>query len=730
MAITQIKGSNIEDGTVVAADIKDDSITNTKIKSDAAIAQSKLVDIVDADIAANAAIGATKLASTLDLSGKTVTLPAAAVTAHAVTPTLDAPVITGTLSVLDSGTVTHTIANWSDDITYTITPTNCTVGAINSSGEFVITHTSGAPSYTIKSTTASLGLADSSLVTKNITMQLTAPTISSPADVAENVDVVYTITSTTIHDDKLVLDIGSSNFTYQSVSHGSGSKVGNTVEVTGFTTNNPAVTIQFTAEATYSVTAKSVKIDGTYGTSANSAADSITCVNFLPMVATGGTITTDGNYKVHKFTSSSQSPFTVTTLGHAEIEYLVVAGGGGGSGWGGGGGGAGGYLAATGHTVTAQAYTIAIGAGGNGATAGQYNETSSTSGANSSITPTGAGSTITAIGGGSGGRYNRVGQDGGSGGGGSDHYSYGPGTGTAGPPRQGYNGGDGVNASPYLGGGGGGATAAGTDVGTSPALAGAGGAGARNDIVGLTFAPWGSNGDWSGHTGSFNLASGEVDVTTGDKGIYSTWSTGTGDFTIQFTLANINIGVGVFDTSELYKYNTATDRGNLNGMTNSYWWHKGYTNTNINKGNGVAGTIAAPAAASVLKFTRTSGVIKFWDDGTAVHTYSGTNNNDMKFSVSSDGNTTGLLTNMTFTNTTGTDYAGGGGGGSGGSGGGIGLGTAGGGTGGYWSAGTSGLANTGGGGGGAGANNSGGTSQLGGGAGGSGVVIIRYQFQA
>jgi len=66
----------------------------------------------------------------------------------------------------------------------------------------------------------------------------------------EDVDVVYTITSTTTHDDKLVLDIGSSNFTYQSVSHGSGSKVGNTVEVTGFTTNNPAVTIQFTAEAT------------------------------------------------------------------------------------------------------------------------------------------------------------------------------------------------------------------------------------------------------------------------------------------------------------------------------------------------------------------------------------------------------------------------------------------------------------------------------------------------
>ncbi|HIE77387.1 MAG TPA: hypothetical protein EYP92_00950, partial [Candidatus Thioglobus sp.] len=72
MAITKVKSSNIEDGTVVAADLN----------------------------------------STLDLSGKTVTLPAASVTAHASpAPTLDSPVITGVLSVLDGSTVTHTIAN-------------------------------------------------------------------------------------------------------------------------------------------------------------------------------------------------------------------------------------------------------------------------------------------------------------------------------------------------------------------------------------------------------------------------------------------------------------------------------------------------------------------------------------------------------------------------------------------------------------------------------------------
>jgi len=63
MARTTIRSEDIADGEILVADVADDSITNAKIKSDAAIA-------------------ATKLAGTLDLSSKTVTLPAAAVTAH------------------------------------------------------------------------------------------------------------------------------------------------------------------------------------------------------------------------------------------------------------------------------------------------------------------------------------------------------------------------------------------------------------------------------------------------------------------------------------------------------------------------------------------------------------------------------------------------------------------------------------------------------------------------
>ena len=208
--------------------------------------------------------------------------------------TLDSPSISGTLSVDSDGTVTHTIGNWSEELTYVITPTNCTVGSINTSGEFVITHTSGVPSYTIKATTDNLGLDDSSLVTKNMVVKLTAPTISSPADTTVTTNVVYTVTSTDSNDDKIILDMGTSNFTYQSVDVGSGSKVGNTVEVTGFTTGNPAITVQFTALGTYaSVKAKSTNIAGTYGDSNYSSSDSIVCYEQLSSPALDAPSDTD-----------------------------------------------------------------------------------------------------------------------------------------------------------------------------------------------------------------------------------------------------------------------------------------------------------------------------------------------------------------------------------------------------------------------------------------------------
>jgi hypothetical protein len=187
---------------------------------------------------------------------------------------LDSPSITGTLYVDSGEAVSHTIANWSDDITYVIATTNCSVGSINSSGIFVITHTSGSPSYTITATTDSLGISNSSVVTKNITLNLTAPTLSSPADGEPDANIAYTITSTDANDNKLVFDIQQSGATLVSVDTGTATAVSNTIEITGWSGSSVVLTLTF-AEATYNNRVKAVDTTAAYGDSSWSSTDTI-----------------------------------------------------------------------------------------------------------------------------------------------------------------------------------------------------------------------------------------------------------------------------------------------------------------------------------------------------------------------------------------------------------------------------------------------------------------------
>ena len=221
---------------------------------------------------------------------------------------------------------------------------------------------------------------------------------------------------------------------------------------------------------------------------------------YTGMVATGGTITTDGDYKVHVFNSSGT--FTITTLGDdAALEYLVVAGGGGSGGNGGGGGGAGGYRTATAFAVSAQAYTITIGAGGTGSTS----NSGFAAGSNSVF------STITSLGGGKGsgttgaGSSGTDGGDGGSGGGGTWHNS---GTGTAGgdgTAGQGNNGGaGGIQGNAHSAGGGGGAGEVG-EAGSN-SKGGDGGDGSSSSITGSAVVRSGGGGGAAHSTGSGGAA--------------------------------------------------------------------------------------------------------------------------------------------------------------------------------------------------------------------------------
>jgi hypothetical protein len=197
------------------------------------------------------------------------------------------------------------------------------------------------------------------------------------------------------------------------------------------------------------------------------------------IVATGGTITCDGDYKIHTFTGPGT--FTVCSVGNSigsdSVDYLVVAGGaagGRGAQAAGGGGGAGGLrFSASTYTapptsapragsalpVSAQGYPITIGGGGAG---------SSSNAAKGNNGNTSTFSSITSAGGGGGGSRNGTAGPGGSGGGGDGDggTTRVGGTGNTPPtsPSQGNTGGSGFAPAGHPGGGGGGGGAVGESV--------------------------------------------------------------------------------------------------------------------------------------------------------------------------------------------------------------------------------------------------------------------------
>jgi hypothetical protein len=227
------------------------------------------------------------------------------------------------------------------------------------------------------------------------------------------------------------------------------------------------------------------------------------------IIATGGTITTCGNCKIHTFTGPGT--FCVSEIAACSannlVSYMVVAGGGGGGAERGGGGGAGGFrelkspstpytaspldgYPTPGNriTVTATGFPITVGGGGPSGSYPPYSN--GVQGSNSVF------STITSTGGGAGGgaRVNPANtpiRNGGSGGGGAhndlDNPGKNGGTGNNPPvtPAQGTNGGNaGSPPAPQGGaaGGGGGATQAGSTGGADGSTGGAGGAGAGTGI--------------------------------------------------------------------------------------------------------------------------------------------------------------------------------------------------------------------------------------------------------
>ena len=230
--------------------------------------------------------------------------------------------------------------------------------------------------------------------------------------------------------------------------------------------------------------------------------------------ATGGTVTTSGEYKIHTFTgdgcfvvSSLGNGDIVPTGGPAVVDYIVVAGGGGGGKDRAGGGGAGGYRESSGNTgcytasplatptgitVTETTYPITVGGGGTGGNTPPGAQNGG-NGSNSVF------STITSAGGGGGHTSNvtpYAGSAGGSGGGGGGSVSGTAGAGNTPPvsPPQGNPGGAGQDGGNSRGAGGGGAGGAAANASTSPSSATAGGPGVSSEITGSSVTRAGGGG--------------------------------------------------------------------------------------------------------------------------------------------------------------------------------------------------------------------------------------------
>jgi hypothetical protein len=238
--------------------------------------------------------------------------------------------------------------------------------------------------------------------------------------------------------------------------------------------------------------------------------DSTSNVTGNPFIqATGGTITTCGNCRIHTFTGPGT--FTVSSVhpcaANNLVSHLVVAGGGGGGSGAGGGGGAGGYRevkspvtpytaspkdgypsAPNRVTVTAQAYPIAVGAGG----------AVNSQGVDSTF------STITSAKGGKGSSYcgGQPTMNGGSGGGARSNAGGPAGSGNTPPvsPPQGNPGGTtNPGGTPEQGGGGGGASGSGGNGSPGPS---AGGTGTPTSITGSATAYAGGGGGGANPPGS------------------------------------------------------------------------------------------------------------------------------------------------------------------------------------------------------------------------------------
>ncbi len=432
MAITKLPRSGIADNSVNASKIEDGTVAAAEISG---------------------TVSAVKLNATLDISGKTVTLPNTSVTSGmlANTTIANAKLANSTITVRGTSRALGTTFTIGVDVDWQ--------SVVVSDGSTVTTMVAGK-GYFINNTSAA--------------------------------GIVKLPTSATAGDTIKIKDYAGNFGTNVLVIQRNGHNIQGVANNGQIQTNRAALSL--------------VYVDATKGWLYTDEHNVGSLSKPIFTSATGGTVADTGDFRIHTFTgdgnfvvSAAGNSSLVPAGGPAVVDYLVVAGGGGSSLGGSGAGGfreshstpvSGSYTASplatpTGITLTAQTYPVTVGGGG---------AANGNNGSNSIF------STITSAGGGKDAGYGGPAAGaGGSGGGGGLTGPVNPaGAGNTPPvsPPQGNPGGTGTTAASPANaggtGGGGGAGASGQNSGNNDP--GNGGNGVSSEITGSSVARAGGGG--------------------------------------------------------------------------------------------------------------------------------------------------------------------------------------------------------------------------------------------
>ena len=140
---------------------------------------------------------------------------------------------------------------------------------------------------------------------------------------------------------------------------------------------------------------------------------------------------------------------------------------------------------------------------------------------------------------------------------------------------------------------------------------------------------------WTGATGSYTFTDGRIQADTDNKAIKSV-DTFTGDFEFSWRYIDMaNFVIGFYEIDEDSTFSDSSSAGNMQNMTDS--WYVQTSSVAANRDIYYGGTVVVNATTiangDTWKLQRSSGTIKVYRNGSAVHTFSQTSTNEVRLVV-------------------------------------------------------------------------------------------------